>query len=58
VSQSNSSDSTFVKMFALVIGALVLFTLIIALMANLVGGSGEKELDEITRTVLSKRAHR
>jgi len=41
-------------MFALVIGALVLFTLIIMTMANMVGG-GDKPMDDLTRAVLSKR---
>lgn len=54
MSQSSSSDGTFVKMFAMVIGALVLFTIIIMTMANIVGG-GEKPLDDLTRAVLTKR---
>lgn len=54
VSQSSSSDSTFVKMFALVIGALVLFTVIIMAMANMMSYS-DKPMDELARAVLTKR---
>jgi len=54
VSQSNSTDGAFFKTAGLVLGALVLFTGVILIMANIVG---EKEvvLDDITRTVLAKR---
>ena len=55
MSQDSTTDSTMVKMFALVIGALVLFTVIIMTMANLVSSSQEKAMDDITRSVLTQR---
>lgn len=55
MSQDSTADSTMVKMFGLVIGALVLFTAIIMTMANIVGDSQEKPMDDITRSVLSNR---
>ncbi len=54
MSQSSSSDSTFYKMFGLVIGALVLFTVTIFTLAGLVSSS-DKPMDELTRAVLTKR---
>ena len=55
MSQDSTADSTMVKMFALVIGALVLFTVIIMTMANMVGNNQDKPMDDITRSVLSNR---
>lgn len=55
MSQDSTADSTMVKMFSLVIGALVLFTVIIMTMANIVGDNQNKPMDDITRSVLSKR---
>ncbi len=54
MSQSSSSDSTFVKLFAMVIGVLVLFTFAIYFMANMVG-TGDKPMDEFKRQVLIDR---
>lgn len=42
-------------MFALVIGALVLFTVVIMMMANIIGGGEDKPMDDITRKVLTSR---